>query len=67
MLDAIKRAATCDQAERTGLRAEGFVLGAERLKAHKEEPDSFVRYQTDITLHYRYGPRHRALDASVAA
>ncbi|MFP3852495.1 hypothetical protein [Pseudomonas sp. W5-01] len=33
LLADIKRASTSDQAERAGLRAEGFVLGVERLKA----------------------------------
>lgn len=33
LLATIKRAATTDEAERAGLRAEGFVLGVERLKA----------------------------------
>jgi hypothetical protein len=33
LLAMIKRATTSDEAERAGLRAEGFVLGVERLKA----------------------------------
>lgn len=33
LLASIKRATTNDEAERAGLRAEGFVLGVERLKA----------------------------------
>jgi tRNA splicing endonuclease len=33
LLATIKRAMTSDEAERAGLRAEGFVLGVERLKA----------------------------------
>lgn len=33
LLATIKRATTSDEAERAGLRAEGFVLGVERLKA----------------------------------
>lgn len=33
LLATIKRAATSVEAERAGLRAEGFVLGVERLKA----------------------------------
>jgi hypothetical protein len=33
LLASIKRATTRDEAERAGLRAEGFVLGVERLKA----------------------------------
>lgn len=33
LLAAIKRASTTDEAERAGIRAEGFVLGVERLKA----------------------------------
>lgn len=33
LLTTIKRAATSDEAERAGIRAEGFVLGVERLKA----------------------------------
>jgi len=33
LLATIKRATTSDDAERAGLRAEGFILGVERLKA----------------------------------
>ena len=33
LLATIKRATTTDEAERAGIRAEGFVLGVERLKA----------------------------------
>ncbi|MDC6381263.1 hypothetical protein BW687_013905 [Pseudomonas graminis] len=33
LLAAVKRASTSDEAERAGIRAEGFVLGVERLKA----------------------------------
>jgi hypothetical protein len=33
LLGAIKRATTHDDAERAGIRAEGFVLGIERLRA----------------------------------
>ena len=33
LLAAIKRAKTIDEAARAGIRAEGFVLGVERLKA----------------------------------
>lgn len=33
LLATIKRAMTRDGAERAGIRAEGFVLGVERLKA----------------------------------
>lgn len=33
LLAAIKRATTTDEAERGGIRAEGFMLGVERLKA----------------------------------
>lgn len=33
LLASIKRSTTNDEAERAGLRAEGFVLGVERLKA----------------------------------
>ncbi|MDC6382795.1 hypothetical protein BW687_021750 [Pseudomonas graminis] len=33
LLATIKRATTTDEAERGGIRAEGFVLGVERLKA----------------------------------
>ncbi|RYG96826.1 MAG: hypothetical protein EON58_11155 [Alphaproteobacteria bacterium] len=33
LLATIRRATTTDEAERGGIRAEGFVLGVERLKA----------------------------------
>ena len=33
LLSTIKRATTSEEAERAGIRAEGFVLGVERLKA----------------------------------
>ena len=33
LLAAIKRAMTTDEAERAGIRAEGFILGVERLRA----------------------------------
>jgi hypothetical protein len=33
LLGAIMRAVTTDEAERAGIRAEGFVLGIERLRA----------------------------------
>lgn len=33
LLAMIKRATNTDEAERAGIRAEGFVLGVERLKA----------------------------------
>lgn len=33
LLARIKRATTSGEAERAGIRAEGFVLGVERLKA----------------------------------
>ncbi|WP_282365651.1 hypothetical protein [Pseudomonas sp. PS02290] len=33
LLASIRRATSNDEAERAGLRAEGFVLGVERLKA----------------------------------
>lgn len=33
LLTTIKRATTTDEAERAGIRAEGFILGVERLKA----------------------------------
>ena len=33
LLAAIKRATTTDEAERAGIRADGFILGVERLRA----------------------------------
>jgi hypothetical protein len=33
LLATIKRATTTDEAERAGIRAEGFILGVERLRA----------------------------------
>jgi hypothetical protein len=55
LLATIKRAATSDEAERAGLRAEGFVLGIERLKALQPASIEALYLVVERAVEYRSG------------
>ena len=55
LLASIKRATTSDEAERAGLRAEGFVLGVERLKALQPASIEALYLVIERAVEYRSG------------
>lgn len=55
LLAAIKRAMTADEAERAGIRAEGFVLGVERLKALQPTSIEALYLTVEHAVEYRNG------------
>ncbi|WP_141695192.1 hypothetical protein [Pseudomonas graminis] len=55
LLTTIKRATTTDEAERGGLRAEGFVLGVERLKALQPASIEALYLVVEQSVEFRVG------------
>lgn len=55
LLAAITRASTGRDAEHAGLRAEGFVLGVERLKAMKPESIEALYLVFEVAVEMRIG------------